>query len=147
MKSTEKPVVVEQSYDVSRDELWKAITQVDEMRQWFFDNIPEFEPVEGFETRFVVETENRTFPHLWKLTEVVPGEKITYDWRYEGYPGRALVTFELREDGNSMKLIVTYDGIESFPDDIPEFTRESCKGGWEYFIQQSLQEFLKPGKE
>ena len=142
MKNTDKPVVVEQSFDVPKEKLWNAITDVEQMQQWFFDNIPAFEPVEGFETRFVVETESRTFPHLWKLTEVIPEEKITYDWIYEGYPGRALVTFELMEDGNSMELIVTHDVVDSFPEDIPEFTRESCQGGWEYLIQQRLQEFL-----
>lgn len=142
MKNTDKPVVVKQTFDVSREQLWNAITDVEQMRQWFFDYIPAFKPVEGFETRFAVETESRTFPHLWKLTEVIPEEKIIYDWRYEGYPGRALVTFELVDEGDDVKLVVTHDVMENFPDDIPEFSRESCQGGWEYFIQQSLQEFL-----
>ncbi len=142
MQSTEKPVVIEQSFHASIKELWNAITNVEEMRQWFFDNIPAFEPVEGFETRFVVETEHRTFPHLWKIIGVVPGKKIIYDWRYEDYPGRAVVTFELVDAEDEVKLVVTHDVVESFPDDIPEFSRESCQGGWAYFIQQSLKEYL-----
>ena len=32
--------------------------------------------------------------------------------------------------------------IEDFPEDIPEFSRESCNKGWEYFIQNRLKVFL-----
>ena len=33
--------------------------------------------------------------------------------------------------------------VESFPQDIPEFSRMSCLGGWTYFINQSLKEYLE----
>ena len=67
--------------------------------KWFFDNIPSFNPVVGFQTTFNIQVEDRIYPHLWKLTEVIPLSKITYDWRCEGYPGRSIVTFELTEEG------------------------------------------------
>jgi hypothetical protein len=57
------------------------------------------------------------------------------------------VTFELVDAGDEVKLVVTHEVLESFPDDIPEFTRENCQGGWEYFIHRSLQDFLKGSKE
>ena len=47
------------------------------MKLWFFSNKTYFEPVVGFETRFVIQVEDRIFPHLWKLTEVVPNKKIS----------------------------------------------------------------------
>lgn len=99
MKITDKPIVVEQIFNRSIEDVWEAITVRDKMILWFFNNIPSFEPRVGFETRFVIQVEDRIFPHLWKLTEVVPLKKITYDWRYEGFIGRTLVTFELFEEG------------------------------------------------
>ena len=54
MKSTEEPIVVEQTYDVSIPDAWEAITVPDKMRAWFFPNIPSFEAEVGFETRFDV---------------------------------------------------------------------------------------------
>jgi hypothetical protein len=35
---------------------------------------------------------------------------------------------------------------ETFPDDIPEFRRDSCIGGWEYLIQKSLKEYLEKAR-
>jgi uncharacterized protein YndB with AHSA1/START domain len=34
MKASEAPVVVEESFDVSLDAVWKAITEIEEMRKW-----------------------------------------------------------------------------------------------------------------
>ncbi len=143
MKNTDDPIVVEQTFDTSIENVWTAITVLDKMKQWFFDNITSFEPVVGFETRFVIQIEDRIFPHLWKLTEVVPKKKITYDWRYEGYPGSEIVVFELIEEYNRTKLRLTSTVVEKFPDNIPEFKRESGVEGWSYFIKKSLKEYLE----
>lgn len=35
MKASEAPVVVEESFDVSLDAVWKAITEIEEMRKWY----------------------------------------------------------------------------------------------------------------
>lgn len=143
MKTTEEPVIVEQTFDTSIEDVWEAITKVDRMHQWYFDNIPDFRAEVGFETRFDVVSGDRIFPHLWKVTEVDPGRKITYNWKFEGYPGDSDVTFELIETGGGTKLRVSANVIDDFSDDIPEFRRESCLGGWQYFIQQSLKDYLE----
>ena len=59
MSSLSDPIVVEQEYGVSAEELWRAITERDQMVLWFFDNIPEFRPEEGFTTEFNVSTGER----------------------------------------------------------------------------------------
>ena len=41
MKATDAPVIVEQQFEVNKDLLWNAITQVAEMQQWFFREIPD----------------------------------------------------------------------------------------------------------
>jgi uncharacterized protein YndB with AHSA1/START domain len=142
MKTTGQPIVLEQSFDVSREVLWRAITERGQMIQWFFENIEAFEPEVGFHTRFVVENEGRVFPHLWHITQVVPFHKITYNWKYEGYPGDSFVTFELDEHGNKTRLKLTHTITRDFPSNIPEFTRESCLSGWDFFIRHSLKDYL-----
>ena len=47
------------------------------------------------------------------------------------------------EQGDSTLLRLTHQMPEDLPDDVPEFTRESCQGGWEYFIKGRLKEFLE----
>jgi uncharacterized protein YndB with AHSA1/START domain len=143
MKTTDDPVVVEQSYNATAKTVWNAITQVDLMCQWYFDNIPAFEAKVGFEIRFDVRHEGRVFPHLWKVTEVVPEKKLVYDWKFDGYAGDSYVVWELSEENDTTMLRITCHVREDFSDDIPEFRRESCVAGWEYFLQQSLKEFLE----
>ena len=146
MKSTNAPIIVEETYSVSMKNVWDAITELDQMKMWFFNQIESFKAEKGFETQFVVEVENRKFTHLWKITEVIPNQKIKYNWRYKEYKGDSFVTFELAKEANYIKLKLTAEVVSSFPSDIPEFTRESGINGWEYFIKKSLTEYLVPKK-
>lgn len=143
MRKEDEPIVVEQTFNRSCDKVWKAITEADEMRQWFFDNIPAFKAEAGFETQFTVHNEGRDFLHLWKVTDVVPGKKLEYDWRFEGYAGDGFSRFELFEQADSTKLRLTFQARESFPQDVPEFKRESGVAGWDYFIRTSLKAYLE----
>ena len=142
MKASDGPIVVEQTLNADVETVWKSITEIDRMRQWYFDNIPSFKPQVGFETQFMVSSHGRDFPHRWKVTEVVPNKKIAYDWSFENYAGDSFVEFELFEQGSSTRLRLTCTVREDFPEDIPEFQGESCAAGWEYFIQKSLREYL-----
>ena len=143
MSDTNEPIIVEQTFNTSINNVWNAITKVDQMRQWFFENIESFKPEVGFATQFSVQSQNRSFLHIWKLTEVVPLKKIIYNWKYGGYSGDSFVMFELFEQENHTKLRLTHEGIESFPKNIPEFSRENCIGGWEFFIKKSLKKYLE----
>lgn len=143
MKKTEEPIIVEQTFMASVETVWKSITEVHQMRKWYFNNIPSFKPEAGFETRFHVQSQNRKFLHIWKITEEIPLKKIAYRWKYEGYPGDSLAVFELFKQGNSTMLRLTHRVLEDFPEDIPEFSRESGVKGWEFLIQKNLKEFLE----
>jgi uncharacterized protein YndB with AHSA1/START domain len=135
-------VVVKQIFEVPIETLWSGITEHDQMIQWFFENIPVFKPSVGFKTQFLVENEGRKFTHLWEIVEVIPNQKIIYNWKYEEYEGEGLVFFELLEHEKGAALILTNKWIGEFPQDIPEFSRESCIGGWQYFINGRLKEYL-----
>lgn len=142
MKPTDPPVVVEQTYEANAEKVWNAITHVEHMRQWFFREIEAFQPQEGFETQFDIQFDDKHYLHLWKIIEVVPKERIVYDWRYDGIPGVGKVVWELQPDGDATKLTLTNIIVEAFPDDDPAFKRESCEEGWSYFLQESLSSYL-----
>ncbi len=140
-----KPVVVNKIINQPVEKIWKAITERSEMIQWFFDNIPDFEAEEGFKTWFVVTSEERSFYHLWEVTDIVPNKVLKVEWTYPDYVKEPfLVTFQLEiESKEQTKMTVLAEGIEKFEHlDIPEFKRESCKGGWEYFTSR-LKEYLE----
>lgn len=56
-----------------------------------------------------------------------PKQAITYNWKYGGYPGDSFVTFELTDHDGSTTLKLSHRATEPFPEDIPEFKRESCE--------------------
>jgi len=143
MITEHEPVLVTQKFSVPVQKVWKAITNPDQMKAWFFENIPDFKPEVGFNTRFNVDSGEHHFMHLWEITEVIPGKRIVYNWRYEGYPGNSFVVFELFDEDKRTCLKLSHLGVASFPDDIPEFTRESCLGGWNYFIKNRLKTYLE----
>ena len=93
MNNTNAPVIVEKIFNASIVKVWEAITELNQLKQWFFENIESFEPKKGFETQFVVHVKNRSFTHLWKLTEVIPLKKIIYNWKYKEYDGDSFVPF------------------------------------------------------
>ena len=138
-----QPVIIEQLFHQPIKTVWKAITEVGQMKQWFFENIPDFRSEVGFKTSFNVHANGKDFLHLWEIVEVIPQKKITYSWKYEGYDGKGSVIFELfKESSNNTLLRLTNLGLETFSDDMPEFTRESCESGWKYFINQRLGMYL-----
>lgn len=142
MKTTDPPVISEDTYEVSRDLLWSAITDITHMQKWYFDVLTEFLPEVGFTTSFTIENEGRVFPHVWKVLEVESGSLIKYRWTFTNYEGVGDVSFEIFDEGHHCRLRVTNEIIEDYPEGIPEFKRESCQGGWDYFVKQRLKEYL-----
>lgn len=142
MTVEEAPIIIEERFNASAETVWNAITRHDHMIQWFFDNIPDFKAEVGFKTRFNIVSGDRNFLHIWKVTEVEPLKKIVYNWTFEGYEGSADLSMELFEENEHTRLVVTDTVLESFPQDIPEFKRESGVAGWQYFINERLKNFL-----
>ena len=139
-----KPFTIERTYNASPAKVWKAISDKDQMKQWYFD-LAEFRPEVGFEFQFEGGTEENKYLHLCKVTEVVPEKKLTYSWRYDGYEGISFVTFELFDEGGKTRLKLTHEGLETFGTH-PDFARKNFEAGWTELIGTSLKEFLE-GKD
>jgi len=137
-------VVIERTFNAPVGRVWKALTDVEEMRQWYF-NLKQFKAEVGFEFDFVVEHEGTTYHHLCKVTEVIPEKKLAYTWRYKGHEGDSLVTFELFADGDETRLKLTHQGLETFPK-TAAFARKNFEAGWTAIIDSELKQFLE-GKQ
>ena len=134
-------VVIERTFAAPVARVWKALTDVGEMKQWYFD-LKEFKPEVGFEFEFTVEHKGMTYHHLCTITEVIPQGKLAYTWRYKGHEGNSLVTFELFADGNKTQLKLTHEGLETFPK-TPSFARKNFMEGWTQLIGSSLKKFVE----
>ena len=138
---TTEAIVIERTFNAPVPRVWKALTDVDQMRQWYFD-LNEFKPEVGFEFGFVVEHQGTTYHHLCKIMEVIPEKKIAYTWRYKGEPGDSLVTFELFAEGDKTQVKLTHSGIETFPK-TPAYARKNFEAGWTAIIGSELKQFVE----
>jgi len=136
-------VVIERTFNAPVERVWKALTDVAQMPQWYFD-LKEFKPEVGFEFQFVVEHEGTTYDHHCKVTDVIPQKKLAYTWRYKGHEGDSLVTFELFVDGDKTRLKLTHEGLETFPK-TSAYARENFEKGWTEIIGSELKQFVEKG--
>jgi uncharacterized protein YndB with AHSA1/START domain len=138
----QEPFVIERTYNAPIEKVWKAITDKDQMKQWYFD-IAEFKPEPGFEFRFKAGDENQKYLHICKITEVVEGKKLTYSWKYEGHSAETYVTWELFEENNKTRLKLTHEGLERIAEYVPAFAKENFVKGLTQIVGSSLKEFVE----
>ena len=136
--------IIEKSYKAPRQKVWRAITNKDDMKQWYFD-LSDFKPVVGFEFEFRGGKEDGVqYLHRCRITEVVPEKKLTYSWRYEGYEGMSFVTFELFDDGdNKTRVKLTHAGLDTFPKSVPDLDKKIFAEGWTELIGSLLKNFVE----
>ena len=129
-------------YNAAIDDVWKALTNVDKMRIWYFPQLLEFEPFAGYEFQFY---DNRSeYQKKWIVTQVIEKKTLAHSWAYKGYPGTSEVTFDICAEENNTTLIVTQAGLESFPKD-PHFAKERFENGWDTLLGQNLKHLLEIG--
>ena len=138
----QEPFVIERTLNAPIEKVWRAITDKDQMKQWYFD-LADFKPEPGFEFQFVGGKDDRSYLHLCKITEVIPQKRLQYSWRYDGYEGISFVTFELFAEGNKTRLVLTHEGLETFPETNKDFAKENFAAGWTDIIGRSLKEFVE----
>ena len=135
------PLVVERTFNAPVAKVWNAISSKEAMERWFFD-LKEFKAEVGFEFRFAVEHKGFNYLHRCRVADVIPNKRLAYTWRYEGYAGDSLVTFELFAADGKTRLKLTHEGLESFPKH-PAFGRANFTQGWTALIGESLKQFVE----
>ena len=138
----QQPFIIERTFTAPVHRVWKAITNKDQMKQWYFD-IADFRAEVGCTFRFAGENEGSTFTHVCEVTEVIPHQKLQYSWRYEGFEGLSFVTFELFAEGAQTRLRLTHEGLETFPANNPNFRSENFAAGWTELIGNLLKKFVE----
>lgn len=136
-------VTVERSFEAPAALVWKALTEKELMKLWYFD-LAEFKAIVGFRFEFMGgPADGVQYKHVCEVTEAIPDKKLTYSWRYEDYEGISHVTFELFAEHNTTRLRLTHTGIGTFPANIPDFAIHNFEEGWNHIINSSLADFLK----
>ena len=138
---THAPLVIERSYDAPIHKVWQALTDKEQMKQWYFD-IADFEPIVGKEFTFMAGCDGEhEHLHACKITRLVPNQVIAYTWTYPGQDGHSEVSFELFPDNGKTKLVLTHTGLETFVQG-GDFDKKNFNEGWTYFVD-ALDKFLR----
>ena len=139
---TAQPLVKEAVYNAPSRRVWSAITDNEKMKEWYF-KMDAFKPEVGFEFTFSGHNEEGVeYIHLCKVLEVVPGKKLVHSWTYKDHAGYSEVTWELFDEGDKTRLMLTHTGLESFPD-TASFKRESFNGGWTEILGTMLKKYVE----
>lgn len=134
---------IERIYNAPAAKVWRAITDRDQMKQWYFD-IAEFKPEVGFEFQFTGQTKTGEKKlHICKVIEVIPEKKLKHTWAYASHEGMSTVTFELFAEGDQTRLKLTHEGLESLAVNGPDFAPENFAAGWTMIIGKNLKEFVE----
>ena len=140
----EKKLVITRVFDAPVELVWRAITDIDLLKQWapFF---ADFRAEVGVENRFLLGTDpEHQYLHICRVTEVIKGRRLTYTWGYEGVVGDSLVTFELSAEGEKTRVVFTHEIVTPFGEDNPNFALGNFEQGWT-FIVGALQKFVEGG--
>lgn len=132
---------MERVVNARAEKVWKAFTDPEEMRKWYFD-VTGFKPEVATVFTFTGQKEDTVFLHLCTVTEVIPGRKIAHTWRYQGQPGDSLLTIELFPEGEKTRVKLTHSGLETFPQN-EDFARENFVAGWNAIIGTNLPAFVE----
>jgi uncharacterized protein YndB with AHSA1/START domain len=141
-----EPIIIEKEFNAPAATIWKALTEKELMKQWYFD-LEDFKAEVGFEFRFPGGPDGKSYTHICNVVEAVKEQKLAYTWKYEGYEGLSTVTFELFPEGEKTKFRLSHEGLETFPADNPDLARENFVKGWNQIIGVSLPEFLEGKKQ
>lgn len=137
-----EPIIIERTVNAPVSKVWKALTENDQLKQWYFD-LKEFRPEVGFKFQFTAGAEDKLYVHLCEITHVEFEKKLAYTWQYEGYEGNSLVTFELIPEGGQTKIKLTHVGVNTFPSDLPDFARTNFVAGWTDIIGRILKDYVE----
>jgi uncharacterized protein YndB with AHSA1/START domain len=136
----DNPFVMEQVYDAPIKQVWQALIEEDSLRDWYFPQLQQFEPVVGFD--FVFDNDGSPYQKAWRVTKLTEGRLLAHSWTYKGYPGSSEVSFELFEEGDKTLLRLTHTGLGSFPND-RHFARGRFEDGWKQILGINLKEHLE----
>ena len=140
-----KPLIVERTYNAPIQKVWRAITDRDQMKEWYFE-LKEFKAEKGFKFQFTGGDENVQYLHECEVLVVDPPHKLSYSWRYPEYNGYSVVTWELFEEGEQKtRLRLTHEGLDSFPKNNPNFAITSFTEGWNFILGDSLKSYVEEG--
>ncbi|MBD8081174.1 SRPBCC family protein [Chryseobacterium caseinilyticum] len=140
----DNPIEIQTVIKASAAQVWKALTDKTEMKNWYFD-IQDFQPVTGNVFDFYEPGDHKKYHHVGEVLEVIPEKKLSYTWTYPDFSTvKTTVLWEIKEmETGETSVKVTHRDTEKFSELGENFSRKSFAEGWRGILNQSLKPFLE----
>lgn len=136
-------VVVKQRVEAPVDKVWNALTDKNQMKEWYFD-IPDFDLNVHQEFNFYEPGGAQKFRHHGEILEVIPKQKLKHTWSYpEISREKTIVRWELEPDNGGTVVTLTHKGLENLTHLGSDFQKESFENGWTELVTENLKEFVE----
>lgn len=136
---TDRELRIERIFDAPRPRVWRAITEPELVKQWWGRGNPltveRMEVERGGHWRFVEHSDDGDHGFEGRFREVVPPEKLSMTFEWDGAPGHTVVqTMTLEDMGDNRTRMVSTSMF---------FTKEDCdammSSGMEGGMNESYQ--------
>ena len=77
MKKNTKSIVIERNYKATLEQVWNAITNKQQMKEWYFD-IPDFKLEVGTTFNFFEPGDAKAYHHQCTITEIIFQQKLQH---------------------------------------------------------------------
>lgn len=141
----EHPIHLEKEVDASPAKVWKALTNQEDLKEWYFDFEGRFRAEPGQEFTWEAgPSDDKMWLHKARVIDVVPDQKLSHTWEYLGYSGQAILTWKLKELPGGKTLINTrFEFTEPFDPSEKALRRKNFMEGWKHIVLHSLPEYLQ----
>ncbi|RMZ59728.1 SRPBCC domain-containing protein [Chryseobacterium nematophagum] len=137
------PIIVEYKINVPVQRIWKALTDSNEMKKWYFD-ISDFDLKVGKIFNFYEPGEAKKYHHQAEILEIIPQHILKHSWMYPEFSkSKTIVTWELLPQGDETLVKLTHEGVDQFKELGENFSKESFTDGWNEILGQSLKPYLE----
>ena len=137
------PIIVQYEIEAPVDKVWKALTDKNEMKFWYFD-IPDFVAEAGQIFNFFEPGGENKYHHQGEILDILPNQKLKHTWSYPDYSSvKTTVTLELIPEKDETLVRLTHEGIENFKGLGDNFSRESFTEGWNTILGKNLKGYLE----
>lgn len=136
-------VVVKEKINATVEDVWKALTDKSQMKEWYFD-ISDFTLEEKSQFNFYEPGGENKYHHQGEILEVIENQKLKHTWSYpEISKNQTIVRWEIEKKGNGTLVTLTHKGLENFEHLGGEFSVKSFEAGWNELVTSSLKEYVE----
>ncbi len=130
---SDREILIERTFDASRDRVWKAFTEPALVAQWWGRGnklvIERMEPERGGHWRYVEHTDHGVFGFEGRYREVTPQDRIVRTFEWDGMPGHVMIETTTFEDLGGSRTKVTTTSLSHTTEERDGMLNSGMEGG------------------